>query len=88
VWSYEKMRFWQTNKPMSGTALLVITLVWLVTVLVSSRMGFGFFIRGNGNVAKAAMQILLYLIFLLTSGWLMPLGVGIYRLIKKRKNSN
>jgi len=70
---------------MSGTALLIIALVWFVTVRVVSRFSFGLFIEGGGNVGKAAMQVLLYSIFLLTWGWLVPLGLGIYRLIKKRK---
>jgi hypothetical protein len=79
----KKSRFWQTNKSMSGTALLILALIWFATVLVWSRIGFGFAIRGGGNVARAVMQTLLYMIFLLTWGWLVPLAVGIYRLVKK-----
>jgi hypothetical protein len=67
---------------MSAKILLLVGLVWFGAVVLWSFVG-GFFIGiGHGKIAKAAAWSFVYLMQMFTFGWIVPLAIGAYRLIK------
>jgi hypothetical protein len=69
---------------MSAKVLLIIGLVWFGAVIIWSRFRLSFvFGIGHGQGAKAVAFLLLYLIEIFTFGWIVPLALGAYRLLKK-----
>ena len=76
---------------MTSKALIAVGLAWLVAVALWLRFGdrsFSYVWMANNPFKQAALIAgirlftLLYLGFLI--GWLMPLGFGIYRLVRHR----
>ena len=69
---------------MSAKILLLIALIWFGAVILWSRFRFSFVLGlGHGKGAKVAAFILAYLIQIFTFGWIVPLALGVYRLLKK-----
>jgi hypothetical protein len=76
---------------MSGKILLTIWLAWLgaVVLWLRSAQSFSFGIMlGHGKGAKLMAYILAYSIQLLIFGWIIPLALGVYRLIRNHRSSN
>jgi hypothetical protein len=69
---------------MSGKILLLVALIWFGAVILWSLSSFSFFLGlGHGKGAKALAFLLAYLIQIFTFGWIVPLALGAYRLVKK-----
>ncbi len=69
---------------MSARILLLVALIWFGAVVIWSLFGFSFFVGlGHGRGAKVAAVTLAYLILIFTFGWIVPLVLGAYRLVKK-----
>jgi hypothetical protein len=72
------------NGPMNAKVLFIIGLTWLGIVLLWLRSDYSFFLGlGHGKLAKAVAYILPYVMLLFTIGWIVPLSLGAYRLLKK-----
>ena len=67
--------------------LFVIAVAWFAVALAWLRMGRSFsflFLYGKRNrLAIAATYIFLFLYQILVIGWVIPLGVGLYRAVKR-----
>jgi len=69
---------------MNAKVLFIIGLTWLGIVLLWLRSDYSFFLGlGHGKLAKAGAYILPYVMLLFTIGWIVPLSLGAYRLLKK-----
>jgi hypothetical protein len=69
---------------MSAKILTLVALIWFGAVILWSRLRFSFFFGlGHGKGAKVVAFILVYLIQIFTFGWIVPLGLGVYRLLRK-----
>jgi hypothetical protein len=76
------------NSTVSGRNLVVIGVVWLLLVCAwlflspSSMWGVKFSER-NRTLATVILYAFLWLYQLLLFGWLIPLGIGIYRVARR-----
>lgn len=70
------------NSAITGRTLLVVAAVWLLTVLAWMKLGpSNFFVSlGKQNRAKTVLAYaLVWFLQVFTLGWIMPLGIGLYR---------
>jgi len=70
--------------------LILIGIVWLGAValwLLFGPQSFGYYWRANGTLKRTALIAGIYVIGLLHQvfilGWLVPTGLGLYRILKK-----
>jgi ABC-type uncharacterized transport system permease subunit len=76
---------------MTPKVLIAIGLTWLTAVVLWLRLAprsFGYAWQAEGTAKRAAVIAGIYLFGLLYQvfviGWLVPLGFGIYRLVRHR----
>ncbi len=67
---------------MSAKTPLIIALVWFGAVILWSFVPSFFLGLGHGKRAKAVAFVLAYLMQIFTFGWIVPLALGLYRLVK------
>jgi hypothetical protein len=74
---------------MSARTLLTIGIVWFGAVVLWMRFGpesFGYYWPAKGisrTLSVAAVYLLGLLYQLFVVGWVVPIGLGVYRLVKK-----
>ena len=75
---------------MSPRALVVVGAAWFLAAVALgvylSQTSFAIGWIANGSVSRLASLAGIYLVFLLTAllliGWIIPVGIGVYRLLK------
>ncbi len=76
-----------TSRGVKPWLLISVGLVWLgavVLVFVFVRGGFGVFV-GGGRFAQIKLDVILFIGFFLLLGWLIPLSLGVLRLLKRSR---